>query len=276
MALLISTRLFSWNEIEARSDLDRFYLVRDNLPDEEIIAELQQKRGNGRDDYPVRAMWNALLAGVVFQHESIESLIRELSRNPALLEACGFDSFPQQKKPAAELKRNEETSRLQIVWPEAQAPYYDVPCSWNFSRFLSTVIELEEKKGKIAGMMEQLVEQLMEELPDFGQHLGYDGKAVNSYSTAQKDRKSGQTSDPDADWGKHETTGIDSKTGKPWKKVKSWFGYGLHLIADTRYEIPVSVHVTAASCSEQTELRTLLKEAFEQKPKVISKKELPN
>jgi hypothetical protein len=26
--------LFSWNNVEARSDLDRFYLVRDNIPDE--------------------------------------------------------------------------------------------------------------------------------------------------------------------------------------------------------------------------------------------------
>lgn len=268
MAHIIAPRFFSWNEVEARSDLDRFYLVRDNLPDEEIITELEDNRRNGRDDYPVRAMWNALLSGVVFQHESIESLIRELSRNPSLLDACGFDSCPRHKKPAAELKRNEETGQMQIAWPEAEVPYYDVPGSWNFSRFLSTVIDLEEKKGKVTGMMDKLVEQLMEELPDFGQHLGYDGKAVNSYSTGQKDRESGETSDPDADWGKHETAGIDIKTGKPWKKLKSWFGYGLHLIADTRYEIPVSVHVTGASCSEQTELRTMLKETFEQHPEL--------
>ncbi|WP_209262627.1 hypothetical protein, partial [Thiorhodococcus minor] len=26
-------------------------------------------RGHGRDDYPVRAMWNALLAGIVYQPE---------------------------------------------------------------------------------------------------------------------------------------------------------------------------------------------------------------
>ena len=30
--------------------------------------------------------------------------------------------------------------------------------------------------------------------------------------------------DPDADWGKHETSGVNAKTGKIWKKVKSWFG----------------------------------------------------
>ena len=72
-------------------------------------------------------------------------------------------------------------------------------------------------------------------MPDFGEHLGYDGKAVDSYSTGQTSRKTGKTSDPDADWGKHETTGVDRKTGNLWRKVKSWFGYGLHVIADTRY-----------------------------------------
>jgi len=66
--------------------LDRFYLVRDNLPDENIILSLKQRRGNGRDDFPILAMWNGLITGEVFQYESIELLIRELSGNPALLE----------------------------------------------------------------------------------------------------------------------------------------------------------------------------------------------
>ena len=85
MATIINPSLFSWNDVEARSDLDRFYLVRDNLPDEKIVMELEDRRGKGRDEFPVRAMWNAIIAGVVFQHVSIESLIRELSRNPAFI-----------------------------------------------------------------------------------------------------------------------------------------------------------------------------------------------
>ena len=42
--------LFSWKAVEGRSDLDRFYLVRDNLPDGEIIRELEKLRGPGRND----------------------------------------------------------------------------------------------------------------------------------------------------------------------------------------------------------------------------------
>ncbi len=122
--------------------------------------------------------------------------------------------------------------------------------SWNFSRFLRSLIAVETKDGLVSEMIPGLRRQLMEVLPDFGQHLGYDGKAIASYSTGRVDGASGRRSDPDADWGKHETSGVDARTGKLWTTVKSWFGYGLHLIADTQYEIPVAFHLTPASRSE--------------------------
>jgi hypothetical protein len=34
----------------------------------------------------------------MFQHPSVESLIRELGRNPALRAACGFASLPVQSE----------------------------------------------------------------------------------------------------------------------------------------------------------------------------------
>ena len=119
------------------------------------------------------------------------------------------------------------------------APVFDyVPDGCNLSRFLGSVARLEEKHGLVSGMLEALRARLMEVLPDFGRHLGYDGKAIDSHSTGQASRKTGRTSDADADWGKHETRGVD-RTGKAWVKIKSWFGYELHLIADSAYEIPV-------------------------------------
>jgi hypothetical protein len=267
----IEPRLFSWQDVEARCDLDRFFLVRDYLPDTQIIHYLEVMRSKGRDDFPVRAMWNALIAGIVFQHASLESLIRGLSRNLALFEVCGFDVLPRQKKPTAELVRDPDTGGMTVVWSAPGEAYYGVPDSCNFSRFLSNVIELEETLGLITAMVPQLREHLMEVLPDFGQHLGYDGKAVESHSTGQVSRRTGETSDPQADWGKHETVGIDSHTGKPWTKIKSWFGYGVHLIADTHYEIPVAVHVTPASASEQVELRAMIRETFAQSPALAAR-----
>jgi hypothetical protein len=239
MAKILQPSLFNWNAIEAKSDLERFYLVRDNLPDEPIVVVLEKNRGKGRDDFPVRAMWNAVLAGIVFQHESIESLIRELSRNPSLLEACGFDPTPITKQPEARLERDETTGKMKVI-------------------------------RTISEMVRRLRENLMAELPDFGKHLGYDGKAIDSHSTGQENRETGQTSDPDANWGKHETSGFD-KDGNLWKKVKSWFGYGLHLIADTVYEIPVAFSVTAASASESVELDSLIQNSFEQTPSLAQR-----
>jgi hypothetical protein len=261
----VTNTLFSWDAVEARSDLDRFYLVRDHLPDEAIIAALEARRGQGRDDYPVRAMWNAVVAGVVFQHPSGEALLRELARNPALLAACGFDALPQQKAPVAQLIRDEASGRMRVVHPPPAPPCYAVPASWNLSRFLVNIVELEEQQGLVSAMLVRLREQVMEVLPDFGQHLGFDGKALESHSTGRINQRSERTSDPEADWGKHETRGVDAH-GKPWSKIKSWFGYGLHLIADTRYELPVAFHLTPASQSEQVELRALIKETFEQTP----------
>ncbi len=85
--------LFGWKEIDGASDLDRLRLVLSALPDEAFMMYLEDRRGRGRDDYPVRPMWNALLAGIVYRHESAASLLSELRRNRDLLEACGFDPW---------------------------------------------------------------------------------------------------------------------------------------------------------------------------------------
>ena len=84
MAMIPQRTLFSWQQIDLLGDLDRLKLVLDALPDEALMAQLERHRGQGRNDYPIRAVWNSLLAGIVFQHRSIESLRRELSRNGQL------------------------------------------------------------------------------------------------------------------------------------------------------------------------------------------------
>ncbi len=55
--------------------LSELLLVLDNLPDEPVVGKLEQERDRGRDRYPIRPMWNALIAGVVFQHPTVESLL---------------------------------------------------------------------------------------------------------------------------------------------------------------------------------------------------------
>ena len=251
-------------------DLQRLEWVVRHLPDQPVIDALKARRGRGRDEYPVEAMWRALMAGVVFQHDSIASLLRELRRNPALLEWCGFAALPRQGRTVRTLQRDPQTGQARVV--SLSAPVFDnVPDGCNFSRFLGSVARLEEKHGLVSGMLEVLRVRLMEVLPDFGRHLGYDGKAIDSHSTGQTSRKTGRTSDPDADWGKHETRGVDAKTGKAWVKVKSWFGYELHWIADSAYEIPVWFDVTKASASECKRLSKAVDELFGKAPELAER-----
>ena len=59
------------------------------------------------------------------------------------------------------------------------------------------------------------------------------------------------------------------------KQLKSWFGYGLHVIADTHYELPVAVVVTCASASESPTLRQMIGELFAEQP-VLGERVLKN
>ena len=257
--------LFSWDAVEPLADLKRLSMVLEHLPDAELVAALAAKRGRGRNDFPVRAMWRALVAGVVFQHASVASLVRELRRNPSLLSVCGFNPLPRQGRPVARVERDARTGRSVVV-REAAPVLPCVPNEWNFSRLLRNLIDLEDRQGLVSSLVDELRGRLLAVLPDYGVHLGCDGKAVASHSTGRVNRGAGgEGSDLDADWGKHETRGVD-KQGRAWRRVKSWFGYGLHLIADTRYELPVAFAVTRASASEQPVVGKLLAELFEAEP----------
>ena len=126
MAIIAERSLFGWKEIEELGDLERLHLVLSNLPDEELMGVLESHRGCGRNDFPIRPMWNSLVAGVVFTHNSVASLRRELRRNGQLRDVCGF---------------------------EALKGICGVPSSWNYSRFLKLLMAHEEL---IEGMFDEL------------------------------------------------------------------------------------------------------------------------
>lgn len=261
--------LFSWSDVERLPELRRLDLALDGMPDGDLVAALEARRGKGRDDYPVRAMWRALVAGVVFGHESSASLLRELGRNPALLEVCGFDPLGWQRPPVRTLGRDADGRAVVVEFPSPRRN--GVPTEAAFSRFLSSVVRLEKETGAVSAMAATLRRRLMEELPGFGRHLGYDGKALPSHSTGRRDAADGKASDGDADWGRHETSGVDGRTGKAWSKVKSWFGYSFHLIADVEHEVPVWFEVERASASEHKVLAAGVEELFAAEPELAER-----
>ena len=74
MAIIARQRqIFEWTELEILGDLERLHLVLQYIPDEKLMQHVERERFRGRDDYPVRAVWNSILAGVIYQHPSVES-----------------------------------------------------------------------------------------------------------------------------------------------------------------------------------------------------------
>ena len=79
MAIIAQKPLFGWDHYGNFDGLRRLKILLPVLKDERFMKVLEEERGHGRDDYPVRAVWNSIIAGIVFEHETIESLRRESS-----------------------------------------------------------------------------------------------------------------------------------------------------------------------------------------------------
>lgn len=241
MAIIPQKELFSWKEIENYSDLERLNLVIENIPDEELMKTLEKHRGKGRNDFPVRAMWNSIIAGVVYQHISIKSLIRELNRNPGLAQLCGFDIFKGAR---------------------------GLPKPSNYTHFLKKLFKF---KSLVKEVFEGLVSLLIKELPDLGTNLGIDSKAISSLSKRKnKNQKRDGRRDIDANYGTKRYKGVH-KDGKVWKKKIIWFGYKVHIIADVDYELPIGFYITKASVSDTSCLLPMIEEIKEKHEEIIEK-----
>lgn len=240
---IVQQNLFSWQDLAELGDLARLRLLLSNLNDEPLMEVLEHRRGAGRNDYPVRAMWNALLAGVVYQHQTVASLRRELLRNGDLLRACGFNPT---KGVAA------------------------VPSEYAFSRFLKVLFE---ERDRVEQLFTQVVRALTREVPDFGTHLGIDSKAISSaaYRPAKNQRPDGRR-DTDAKYGaKH----IEKKRpdGSTYRQEIVWFGYKLHLVVDVEYELPVAYEVTPATTSDTVRLLPMMEQVAMTQPEVMLRAE---
>lgn len=235
MAIIPQMSLFSWTDLEELGDLDRLRLVIEYLPDDKLMEILERERKNGRNDYPIRAVWNTILAGVVFEHHKTESLRRELKRNAQLRWLCGLEGNK-------------------------------VPPAYVYSRFMKKIIDHEEE---INAMFETLVQQLYEVLPAFGKSLAIDGKAIPSYANGKsKHEKEDGRRDTDADYGKKEYRG-KREDGTMWEKIVKWFGYKIHLVVDAVYELPVAYSVTKASVPDINEAHDILDEIENNRPYLL-------
>jgi len=223
--------LFDYMEIEKLGDLERLDLAFEGIDDENLMKKLEAKRGNGRDDYPIRVMWNLLIAMIIIEYKKVEPFRRELSRNSQLRRKCGLNDFDRKK--------------------------HLVPPSRVFSGFIKT---LSEEAEEIAEIFNVQVEALYELIPEFGKKLAGDGKYIDSY--AKRESKQDQTStdnrtENDAKWSIKEYTYTD-KNGKKQVKKEYHFGFKAHIICDVETELPIAYSVTTANADEKSEMIKLL------------------
>jgi hypothetical protein len=242
MARIAQPYLFGWEKIDAAGDLDRLEMVLSAIPDEQFVSYLETRRGRGRDDYPIRPTWNALVAGIVLQHPSIASLVRDLRRNGQLRHMCGFDPH---------------------------LAHLAVPTEDAFTRFLDLVIE---HRSMVERMFHDLVAKLEKLLPDLGRFLAVDSKAIPSHGRQVRDPEKladpDRRRDTDADWGTKTYKGV-KQDGTKWEKVKHWFGYKLHLVVDSRYELPLGFELTKASAGDPDHMMPMVDELARKHPGIV-------
>ena len=79
---MINNTLFSWHMFDEYSDLTRLTTVVETMELDDLVHEINLRRRGTRCEWPAKAMLTALIARSVYPHSSIESLRRELKRNP--------------------------------------------------------------------------------------------------------------------------------------------------------------------------------------------------
>ena len=117
-----------------------------------------------------------------------------------------------------------------------------LPSRWAFNRF---IISLSEHTEPIEKLLNKAVDRLHELLPEFGVTVAVDSTPVRSHSNPEKRVRS----DPEADFIVKE--GI-------FRKVWKW-GYKLHLLVDTTWELPIAYETTLARESDVTPYDTTTK-----------------
>jgi transposase len=194
--------------------------VLDVLDDDELIGALISERKGRRNRYPVRVLWQSLIAGKVYGIPTVNGLIRELRRNESLRKVVGIKHVLLVPKP------------------------------WQFSRLIAK-LSRPENLALIKAIFDRAVGSLKELLPDLGESLAIDGTEVSSWCNSHAKEKS----DVDAGWGVKTYKKDDGTVSK-----HLWYGYNAEIVVDTKYEIPVNFEVLPANVGECPRLPIVLGE----------------
>ena len=233
---IIQSPLFDFDSFIKKKGNDRLVVILEALPAERLLSVLENEHWTGRKGYPARGMWSAIIAGVLNQANSLSDVIRLLKRDKDTRLVCGFSLD-------------------------------DIPDHDALRRFLKKLVKHADLLDKC---FSDLVSEARGALPGFGDTLAVDATDIKAHSNGHRKTPS----DPDARWG---AKGAGHHSGpsrdKKQRDLYYWFGYKLHLVVDTLYELPVSFEITPANESDTTHMESLLKKAGadreETRPKAV-------
>ena len=240
MAIIPQTEFDFWQEIETTPELERLNAVLNILPDENLMRKLEAHRKNGNDDNPVRYMWNLMIAKQVFGFAKMTDFHRELMRNPTLVKMCGA--------------------------PLSKTPDKRIPSLHALYRFWHL---LQKYESDIQEIFYTVLLAVKQQLPDFGKYTAVDSTVVESAGKPVTDRDKQKDRDGrrelDAKWGKKTYNFAD---GRESKEIR-FFGFKLHVMVDTTYDMPTSYYVTPANQSDTAHLVPLVEQVRQHNPEVI-------
>ena len=236
---IIQSPLFDFEAFITDRGNGRLITVLEALPAERLIAALEREHWTGRKGYPVRGMWSALIAGLLYQRHSLAEVVRLLEHDEGVRTVCGFSRD-------------------------------NIPSEYALGRFLKKLVR---HKDLLEVCFSSLVEQLRKILPGFGDKLVVDSTDIKACSNGHRKNPS----DSDARWGAKGAghhgrgTGPEAESGSGATKGKKrglyyWFGYKLHLVVDGLYELPISYVLTPANESDTAQMLPLLEKAGAKKP----------
>ena len=124
-----------------------------------------------------------------------------------------------------------------------------LPHRTTFNRFITRLANHAEAiESCLAGM----TGRLKAHYPDLGREAAVDSTVIEAHGNSRR------KTDADASW----TAKTDPETGE-----REWhYGYKLHLLCDSRHEIPLSLTFTTAKRNDTSELRPLMEKAGAQHP----------
>lgn len=220
--------LFPAPEFSAPSDLGHLQRLLDILPDKPLIQALNAThKGGGRTPgFDAHVLWRILVAGIFFRHRYVAGILAELLRNAPLRDVCGLGLKP-------------------------------VPKDYQMSRFMGRLVK---QQAALEQMFATLVQLLKAHLPDFGQNLAQDSTHLRTNARGKRGDPAEPSADPEAAFGV-KVKRRKRPDGTPYESVMKWFGYKLHLLIDSKYELPLAFTVTAANKDDAKELPVCVAQA---------------